>query len=333
MTQLANFGLHYHTRPGGSRGFHLEFLRPTYFELNNSRLQYIHIKLCDKHGRRLKLASGQATVLKFHLRRVIVEDKMNSHFIQVSSAAKTISGENKANKFSVQLPYTIKLHSDSVHGRWKVAISSAIIPSRFKLTIPDDFRILIVAFEDVKKYTIVLPHVSTLDDICNFLTNKTNLMLETEEDATTGGLRLKPLHHMTITMRSILYNFLGGAVPDIAKEPLIQIKCLKTKSFVFPRPPRFEHEFPANAFVYCNFVEPSICAGNFLHILRVLSLATDHKHGRHHLVKSFKNLEFHNVNVDELQTLSFELRSHDGQLINFQDEKSEVMFNLVFKRE
>ena len=333
VAQLGHCGIPEHMTAGGAKGFHLEILKPTYFTLSTNKLQAVHVKLCDKNGNRLKLAPGPSTILKFHLRRVIQEERMNSHFVQVTSKAQTGVGTNNANKFTVQLPFPLQLHSDSFLGQWKVGISSAIIPSRFKLTLSEESRIINIHFHQVETFTLILPHHSTLNEVCDFLNNNTKSFLLAEEDSLTGGLRLTPQHTMNITMRSVLYNFLGGSVSDIEAEPIVQIRRLPEQPFVFPRPPRYEKEFPTSAFVYANFIEPSIVAGQFLRILRIISLSTNHKHGRHHLVKDFKHLEMHNVTTSRLQTLSFELRSHDGTPLDFQDQSSEVMFNLVFQRQ
>ena len=331
VAQLGNIALPENIELGQRNGFHCEFNTPIYFSLSTTQLQAFQVRLVDSEGEQLKLAPGPATVLKFHLRRRLRKN-MSRHYVQVTSTKDSIS-TNTNYKFESRLPFPLRLHSDSTT-KWYVAVSSMILPSRFDLLLSEEDRIMVINVVDVRNYTFVLPHFSRLQEVCDAIIHETNNHVMAKVNEVTGGLEVTSEFAMRMTVRKKLFHTLGGNVVENDMH-IIQVNRLGGVPFIFPRPPRYELHLPTSVFLYAGFVDQSPLSGKLMKILRIVDLnsSADGGEQHQHLLRDFKNLEFHEVSTDLLDNLTFELRTHYGSYVNFSSEsKIDVILNLVFQK-
>ena len=88
----------------------------------------------------------------------------------------------------------------------------------------------------------------------------------------------------------------------------------------------------SNIFLHCNFVDYSILGHTMAKILKIIPLIESTR--KKYEFIEFETLEYIPIVFSELQTLSFELRSHTGSLLKFKDDMySEVYINLILKKE
>jgi hypothetical protein len=78
------------------------------------------------------------------------------------------------------------------------------------------------------------------------------------------------------------------------------------------------NKVPTWMFVYADFVKPSLIADCYSNVLKLLPYKLNYESG-HPIFYTFTPLDFFIVNKDSIKTLSFELRSHAGEIHDFRD--------------
>ncbi len=96
-----------------------------------------------------------------------------------------------------------------------------------------------------------------------------------------------------------------------------------------PQPIDLYKLYPGVMICYANFVQHSIVGDKFYPILRIIPTIGQSKQNGYCSIH-FVHLEFIKCNVDYLDNMKIELRRLDGDLIEFDDEKS-VVLNIAIK--
>ena len=88
---------------------------------------------------------------------------------------------------------------------------------------------------------------------------------------------------------------------------------------------------PQSFFLHSNFVDYSSLGHTLGRVLKIIPIPETSR--TQYVYMNFENLEFVPVVFSELQTLSFQLRSHSGKLVTFMNDGSaEFYVNLVFSK-
>jgi hypothetical protein len=78
------------------------------------------------------------------------------------------------------------------------------------------------------------------------------------------------------------------------------------------------NKIPTWLFVYADFVKPSLMADCYSNVLKLLPYKQNYSPGQS-IFYTFTPLDFFTVNKDSVKSLSFELRSHAGEIHDFRD--------------
>ena len=78
--------------------------------------------------------------------------------------------------------------------------------------------------------------------------------------------------------------------------------------------------------VYSNIVNGSIIGSTICNILKIVPTR---KHEDQYVLNEFKHNEFYDLQNTEINEIEISLRSHDGELINFQTNQN-IIINLLF---
>ena len=101
------------------------------------------------------------------------------------------------------------------------------------------------------------------------------------------------------------------------------------KKIVFESPINTDYLKPNYFVVYSNIVQPSIIGNQFSPILKVVPVLNSQEPFK---LYDFKQREFYNIANTEINEIKMELRTHDGEFVNFLSDQHVVM-NLQFTNE
>ena len=96
-----------------------------------------------------------------------------------------------------------------------------------------------------------------------------------------------------------------------------------------PQPIDIVKLYPGVMICYANFVQHSIVGDKFYPILRIIPTMGQSRQNDYCSIH-FEHLELTKCNVDYLDNMKIELRRLDGDLIEFDNEKREVL-NIIIK--
>ena len=316
--------------------FHVNFEHPVYLDVNKTSLKNLTISLVDVNGHQLLLRSGWATIAQLHFKAT--HSMMNvTHYVRVTSGGPGITSTDNLSArshFTVSLGQPIGLYP--MH-EWRVALTSAHIPMRFRILLHPNDLIFIAKFYAssaakstlVNRMTLVFPDtVNSMKELLHFMNEAGSGYMKASVSASTGGLMLTSDYTMVLHFRGPLYHFLGNSMVTAATR-IITIKRTPNQPFAFHGAPRFYLHVPQSIFCYCDIIQPQVVAGKRMKVLKIFPVQRV-EGGEIYAMLEFKSLDFAHVITDRLETLTFELRSQDGRFINFTNNCPDVVLNLLF---
>ena len=101
--------------------------------------------------------------------------------------------------------------------------------------------------------------------------------------------------------------------------------------YPFDEVPNLEHSIPPWLILYCDVVKPTIVGHSYVPILKILPI--EHKSGQNFsgIFYEFDSLEYFEIGINSFQTITFQLRMHDGNFVEFEGGGS-VQLTLAFKK-
>jgi hypothetical protein len=88
---------------------------------------------------------------------------------------------------------------------------------------------------------------------------------------------------------------------------------------------------PTWMFIYSDFVKPSLIADCYTNVIKLLPYKQKFRKGET-IFYTFTPLDFFTINKDSIRTLSFELRSHAGEIHDFRNNRENTSLTLYFER-
>lgn len=305
--------------------------RVSYFPLLFNDIGEIKIKLVDENDKLLQLVKGHASIIKLRFRK---NNKMTKNFyVRLTSKPSDIFPGNLVTKFSVQLPSTQILDEN-----WKVSLNSINIPNKFTtfLSNHSDLRSFVYktgtapSIKHVFKTTECYTQNSLLAELNVFLV--TNNIGDAKMDS-LGRLVINVLDtSCTLGVGLDAAKVLGyetGLIPKNSRHMFIKPLPDNPNTITFESPINVYYFRPNYFIVYSNIVQPSIIGNIFSPIMKIVPILDEHDAFKLH---DFKVREFYNIPTSEISEIKIELRTHDGEFVNFIDGQHVVM-NLQFTNE
>ena len=84
---------------------------------------------------------------------------------------------------------------------------------------------------------------------------------------------------------------------------------------------------PLYFMVYCDIISPCIVGSNYANLLKIIPLENDGIDK----IQEFKHKEYHSMDSTLLKKININIRSNDGNLVNFA-ENTKIYLNLLFIR-
>jgi hypothetical protein len=263
---------------------------------------------------------------------------------------RAYSDQKNPNNFTFEIPQQLYLDS-----KWKIALTSMHYNNKFKpLPYEESLRTIYLSSFNVRNKQLgelrkfILPNlkyksVNELITTINFFLKKHSLskvFLETEDNMSKCTLKLRkgtvlfiPLqiaeilgyeleeNDMISTKDNIVtffapdpnFTIIKGIVEyeDIRLQGLANIETLKPLYFM----------------VYCDIICPTIVGSGYANLLKILPVENQELLK----IEEFKHKEFHPLESTLVKNININIRSNDGNLINFVDG-SKVFLNLLFAR-
>ncbi len=306
---------------------HCEVKHRYFFPLNIRSLETLKVQLTDIDSNEVFLAKGQSTLMKLILTKM--PEYPGERLVRVTSLIDSHNDNNKASKFVVRLPQPLPFNS------CKVALSAISFPTSFQNELNVIQRTIKVKYVDIESgkedavISFVVPkvvhNIHELHDSIHYQTS-----FDVSVAVEDGILVLKPPvgKEMTVTLSKKLYLFLGGA-PINSDDDDEDIEIVESTNYKFARPPKFQDLVPSNLFVFTNLVDYTAVADEPKQILKVVPLINC-PYGTYTTIES-QHLDFHLCIPRRPQIFSFEIKTHDGILCPFKEDKNEpVILDLLF---
>ena len=255
--------------------------------------------------------------------------------IHVSSQPCVEYPHNQANKFTANLPQTLRLH-----GQWKIALEQIIFSSQLKMLPTLDLKCEIedLATGEVRK--VVFPsRPKNYEERITFFSESVAPAIDVDTWS-TGHLCLnfKEGKSTRLKLGSHIAFMLGHTGAD--KELVISNHVnqqsetdilTQNHAFIFTQPPRPMALYPSSIFVYSSQVDYSMCGEKLLPIVSILQVPQQSGSASYQDVQ-IEHQNFIGINNSELKCLDISLRSHDNHLLEFADVNAVTYMSFTLEK-
>ena len=314
-----------------------------YYQVRQTNIETINSQFTDAFGNLLSLNEGQPSLIHYHLREK--EKNMDHELRHVRIDSKVdakLDYENTNSSFWVHLKHPLHLNPNA-----KIALMDISFPDSI-CSIPESIANEPLIIKLVKGKNIEEEHKLNIPKnyFCdsNDLTTAMNDLL-TEElkelvyfENVNGYLRITAKTEQIFIIgfpQSFcpilgMYDYPNEEKQRVSDKNNYHFFAVRNYSiYQAPQPIDIYKLYPGVMICYANFVQHSIVGDKFYPILRIIPTIGQSKQNDYCSIH-FEHLEFIKCNVDYLDNMKIELRRLDGDLIEFDDEKS-VILNFVIK--
>ena len=331
-------------------------------KINTNILNNISVELVDEKDNPILFTAGPPNIIK--LRVLEMSRENNSFYIQVSNtdSIKTYVN-NSLSLFRSKLPKELNLN-----GEWEAALANIFPPTKI-LNISSSMNSLeIEAYSspgyinnntNVQKYYASIPpcYCSSLTDlilVINDALKDTPISFSDREDGKLliiGDSWGETLFNIKVHKK--LAGLLGYSenklsdVHDNTNFSIIKLLILKNSdtfeytntpnpdyrlrpTYWFINKPNFNFSIPPWVFLYCSIVSPTIIGHASIPLLKIIPLTHNKSHQNTGSFQEFQTLEYYPLKSNYIHTLQFELRTHDGELLEFKE--GDVQLTLSFRK-
>ena len=311
--------------------FYYQMEKTCFMPLLCNDLSEINIKLLDENNEQLQLLRGHATFLKLKFRRN--PTMKESFFVRLTSEKSQIFPNNKTSKFTVQLPSTKVLNSS-----WKVALHSINAPNRFSTFLKEDKSQLLtlvykqlngtkqekLTFSPTKAYT---PTQIAMEIDIFFKTHNLGSAYIDQYDRLEFKLNHTDFTFLVGLSLNEVLGFESGTPVSKSYTALRTINS--TDTITFTRPINVNYFKPNYYLIYTNIIKPTILGDKYVPLLELVPITHN---DQTYVIHEFKHPRYHEIEQTSVDLINVEIRSHDGNEVNFLDLKH-VILNLEFTNE
>ena len=312
-----------------NRYFFYEIEKISYIPLLFNNISEIKIKLVDEKNRLIQLVTGHATIVKLRFKK---NPNMEGNFYcRITSKPNKIYPDNKITNFSVQLPSTKELTDG-----WKVSMNSINLPNTFTTFLPNRSKnLLSFVYKTPNKPAISFTFKSNIQYTPARLISELNVFFM---ENNLGAVNVDELGRLVFSLSEDnvsfaigldVANVLGyenGLIISGSELMVIRPTVVQPKTITFESPIDCKYFRPNYFIVYSNIVQPSIIGGQYSPILKVVPILDSDEPYK---LLDFKVREFYDISNSDINEIKVELRTHDGEPVNFIDTEHVVM-NLQF---
>jgi hypothetical protein len=313
-----------------------------FHSLNVTNLENIEIKITDQFNEQLPINFGQSTILKFKMIKTLKQ----STPIFINSKKRLEFPNNENNNFAVKLSRILNFNPE----KSSVAMTSISYPNTVKhvktmyekynfiVQIPDILIDTTLSLPDKRIYfNMISGTFKNMQDFINQLNIKHPKLKEyIELEIFEINIVIKLKQQCIFGIPRILESFLGFSTLEYGN------KFSRTEETFFIST-NVEHPYlldrPFNIFalqskfliVYCSIIKPSIAGDEYMKILKVIPIKSQSTNP--YITIEFENEDYYELITSQIHIINIEIRSHDGDLIEFKNASDEININMLFKEE
>ena len=326
-----------------------EFANKQYVPISNTTINEISIKLVDQNNEPIQLLPGPATILKMDLR--LRRNGKKSFNVRLTSDMISDYPDNNNSFFRIKLPAPIIVNRD-----WRVALTSISHPNLFSTFLENDTNRAINFMnipsgqnEEPKTVTVGIPYeknIYTKQEIIDLLDGELKLNQMGSATLKNGKCNFKFHSDLLITSTDFFLKILGyeGKVHDhiytrilFTNNPSLNLNVDETVFITKDNDSSYEVRFqndmnldylkPNYIIVYTDIVSKTIIGGRLSNILKIVPIKSNNTDT--YVISDFKHKEYYELQNTEITSIEINLRSHDGELVNFATNQSTIL-NLEF---
>ena len=308
---------------------------PTYLDLSGDAFNDISIRFLNEKSVSLPLLEGSSSIVKLNIRKK--SEKMVTRVnVKISSEKTRLHPDNTASKF------TSRLHSPlEVGDKATVYLSSISYPNNIS-NIPQK-----IANKEFIIETNLPGHENDLNQHLHIVTHKFKVIagqyrtpdqfleMVNKVNPAKSVMKFKYEDHFCvievydpcIIKIPIEFHRIFGFPNKNTEDGYYTIKVRRTPNeYLMLQPMLFNDYFPNFMLCYCNIIEPTMIGSIYANILKLIP--TKLSEDRYTTIE-FESPDKLHLNCHLIDDIHFELRSHDGDLINFIEDKEVIMHLIV----
>jgi hypothetical protein len=321
--------------------FH-EFITKQFSPLSNSILTNLEIKLYDQNNSQLQLLPGHATIVKLSLQQM--DFYTESFNLRLTSQITDKYPDNENFSFKMSLPRKLVLNRN-----WRATLTSINFPNQYNTFLDNESKRKITFFRLLEGNTnepheFIIPNdIYTKESLIKCLDDG---LIENEIGRVTldvngaiiftipyEGIFYIPTNLLNIIGCSTQKSELDYAIYYFSEVPITDKSTIKKNAdnmYVIKCEGEMNLEYlkPNYMILYADFVSPTIIGGKYSSILRVVPIKHSEKG---YILHEFKHTSYLELNNTELMELEIQLKTHDGEFINFANNQN-IILNIQFTK-
>ena len=320
-----------------------------YFMTSSDFITSISVKLVDEYNLPINFTIGPPTIVKLRYKEMMNKD---THFyVQIANNdSLDVFPHNTHSYFKSKLPKTLNLV-----GKWKIALTSIYIPPKIKnISNPTNTLEIIKIIHNLESEGNKVVHTSkikipskrytSIEELLNLMNKHTlesGIQFGYKEGKVYFLVETPPKNtDYTLKLHSKLACILGYPKEKLRYEIneyiMIPFSSVKEKLedgqiYYFENVPNLEFSIPPWLILYCDIVTPTTFGHSSIPLLKIIPIENKDIHNLSGHFYDFVNFEYFPVQGDSIQILTFQLRSHDGHLVEFVGDGN-VQLTLSFKK-
>jgi hypothetical protein len=339
--------------------FHTE-KNPQYFPINVYVIASIQLEFLNNHQEKLNLKRGKASFASLHFRKKM----QHSIPIKISSSKENTT----SNPFTASLAYPLELRRRSKIALTSIFLPNNIRTITEELSSLQ-IRLYCTSFPEYDfSFTLIKGCYKTEDELIEMMNsqvfkefnNPKNIFHKTLKNqfaihfpvpkhfkscifGITIPVQLKRMLGFSYLIKS---NAIGKSInmhelhladssnsSNLENVSIIQKFNNVTDSvaiMTFKEAMNINDFHPSYTFCYCDIVEPSVIGSTHAPLLKVFSSEPHNNVNQKYLHKNFDSLEYVKINSHVVNNLNIALRSHDGRLLEFDNNEDIILhMNIV----
>ena len=296
------------------------FKNTEYHQLTCENINSFDIFLTDEDHNLLRLVDGTPTSVKVHFKANKM-DKMERFPLSLSSLQNHFVYKNSPSSFKVQLKEELNLNI----GRYKCGISSITYKNSFRMLsgFNLDYYVKNVTDSTDEEKFFIPKFLKNVEEVRQYFFGAISNVANIETDRNDHYV-LNFKKEATLKIGKDLARCLGSTT----EENFLEIHQLQNDSYSFETKPQYINLYPPLMFIYSDIVSHSIVGQEYCQLLKVCPV--EHSRKDEYITFEFETIEFLDCPNTIIKELTFDIKSHHGEYLEF-DEDSVVFLNLVFQ--
>ena len=296
------------------------FKNTEYHQLTCENINSFDVFLTDENHNLLRLVDGTPTLVKVHF-KANEKNKMDRFPLNLSSMQNHFVYKNSPSSFKVQLKEELNLNI----GKYKCGISSVTYKNSFGMLsgFNLDYYVKNITDSSDEERFFIPKFLKNVEEVREYFFGAISNVANIETDRNDHYV-LNFKKEATLKIGKDLARCLGSTT----EENFLEIHRLQNDSYSFETKPQYINLYPPLMFIYSDIVSHSIVGQEYCQLLKVCPV--EHSRKDEYITFEFETIEFLDCPNTIIKELTFDIKSHHGEYLEF-DEDSVVFLNLVFQ--